>query len=277
MTNSVNTNPGAMIALQNLNRTNMELETVQNRINTGLEVAGAKDNGGIFAIAQRMRSNVSGYSAVTDSLNRAISSVDVALAAGEAISDLIIEMKEKALAAADTSLDTASRTALNEDFKALRDQIKVIVANAEFNGTNLLDNSIASITALANADGSNTITVNDENFVLGSTGSQVTIASNASFATATQADNIASQLGTSLDNVNASLARLGTKSKSLGIHSSFVTKLSDALTTGIGNLVDADLAKESAKLQALQVKQQLGIQALGIANQSPQSILSFFR
>lgn len=277
MTNSVNTNPGAMIALQNLNRTNMELETVQNRINTGLEVAGAKDNGGIFAIAQRMRSNVSGYSAVTDSLNRAISTTDVALAAGEAISDLIIEMKEKALAAADTSLDTASRTALNEDFKALRDQIKVIVANAEFNGSNLLDNSIASITALANADGSNTITVNDENFVLGSTGSQVTIASNASFATATQADNIASQLGTSLDNVNASLARLGTKSKSLGIHSSFVTKLSDALTTGIGNLVDADLAKESAKLQALQVKQQLGIQALGIANQSPQSILSFFR
>jgi len=277
MTNSVNTNPGAMIALQNLNRTNMELETVQNRINTGLEVAGAKDNGGIFAIAQRMRSNVSGYSAVTDSLNRAISTVDVALAAGEAISDLIIEMKEKALAAADTSLDTASRTALNEDFKALRDQIKVIVANAEFNGSNLLDNSIASITALANADGSNTISVADENFVLGSTGSQVTIASNASFATATQADNIASQLGTTLDNVNASLARLGTKSKSLGIHSAFVTKLSDALTTGIGNLVDADMAKESAKLQALQVKQQLGIQALGIANQSPQAVLSFFR
>ena len=262
MTNSVNTNPGAMIALQNLNRTNMELETVQNRINTGLEVAGAKDNGGIYAIAQRMRSNVSGYGAVTDSLNRAISTTDVALAAGEAISDLIIEMKEKALAAADTSLDTASRTALNEDFKALRDQIKVIVANAEFNGTNLLDNSIASVTALANADGSNTITVADENFVLGSTGAQVTIASNASFATATQADNIASQLGTTLDNVNAS---------------SFVTKLSDALTTGIGNLVDADMAKESAKLQALQVKQQLGIQALGIANQSPQSVLSFFR
>jgi len=277
MANSVNTNPGAMIALQNLNRTNMELETVQNRINTGLEVAGAKDNGGLYAIAQRMRSNVSGYGAVTDSLNRAVSSVDVALAAGEAISDLIIEMKEKALAATDTSLDTASRTALNEDFKALRDQIKVIVANAEFNGTNLLDNSLTQITALANADGSNTIAVTDENFVLGSTGGQITIATNASFSTATQADNLASQLGTTLDNVNASLARLGTKSKALEIHSSFVTKLSDALTKGIGNLVDADLAKESAKLQALQVKQQLGIQALGIANQSPQSVLSFFR
>lgn len=275
MTNSVNTNAGAMIALQNLNRTNMELEQVQSRINTGLSVAGAKDNGGIYAIAQRMRSEVSGYKAVQDSLNRAVSTVDVALAAGEAISDLIIEMKEKALAAADTSLDAASRTALNEDFKALRDQITTIVSNAEFNGTNLINNSTASITALANADGSNTITVLDENLAL--TGSVITIAATASFATATQADTIASQLGTSLDNVNASLARLGTKSKALEIHSTFVTKLSDALTEGIGNLVDADLARESAKLQSLQVKQQLGIQALSIANQSPQSILSYFR
>ncbi|MEN0651588.1 MULTISPECIES: flagellin [Hyphobacterium] len=275
MTNSVNTNAGAMVALQNLNRTNMELEQVQSRINTGLSVAGAKDNGGIYAIAQRMRSEVSGYKAVQDSLNRAVSTVDVALAAGEAISDLIIEMKEKALAAADTSLDAASRTALNEDFKALRDQISTIVSNAEFNGTNLINNSTASITALANADGSNTITVLDENLTL--TGSVITIAATASFSTATQADTIASQLGTSLDNVNASLARLGTKSKALEIHSTFVTKLSDALTEGIGNLVDADLARESAKLQSLQVKQQLGIQALSIANQSPQSILSFFR
>jgi|TARA_R100000455_G_C6250808_1_gene107511 flagellin len=275
MTNSVNTNAGAMIALQNLNRTNMELEQVQSRINTGLAVSGAKDNGGIYAIAQRMRSEVSGYKAVQDSLNRAVSTVDVALAGGEAISDLLIEMKEKALASADSSLDTASRSALNEDFKALRDQITTIVGNAEFNGTNLINNTVSQVTALANADGSNTITVLDENLSLG--GGIVTIAATASFATATQADTIASQLGTSLDNVNAALARLGTKSKALEIHSTFVTKLSDSLTEGIGNLVDADLARESAKLQSLQVKQQLGIQALSIANQSPQSILSYFR
>ncbi|HAQ35215.1 MAG TPA: flagellin, partial [Alphaproteobacteria bacterium] len=237
MTNSVNTNAGAMIALQNLNRTNMELEQVQSRINTGLAVSGAKDNGGIYAIAQRMRSEVSGYKAVQDSLNRAVSTVDVALAGGEAISDLLIEMKEKALASADSSLDTASRSALNEDFKALRDQITTIVGNAEFNGTNLINNTVSQVTALANADGSNTITVLDENLSLG--GGIVTIAATASFATATQADTIASQLGTSLDNVNAALARLGTKSKALEIHSTFVTKLSDSLTEGIGNLVDA--------------------------------------
>ncbi len=275
MMNSVNTNPGAMIALQNLNKSNMELQDVQNRINTGLEVAGAKDNGGIFAIAQRMRSQVAGYGVVQQSLDRGDATLDVAIAAGEAISDLLIEMKEKALAASDASLDTASRTALNEDFTALRDQIGTIVTNAEFNGLNLIDGSTDSFVALANQDGSNTLTVSSENMSL--SGSILTLSSTASFATATQADTIASQIETSLDNVNEALARLGTKSKSIDVHSTFVTKLSDSLDKGIGNLVDADMAKESARLQALQVKQQLGTQALSIANSTPQSVLSFFR
>ncbi|WP_203294142.1 flagellin [Maricaulis parjimensis] len=271
---SVNTNAGAMMALQNLNKTNMDLTQVQNRINTGLEVSGAKDNGGIYAIAQRMRSQVNGYSAVTNSLDLATSVTDVSLAAGEAISDLLIEMKEKALAAADTSLDTASRNALNEDFKALRDQITTITSNAEFNGTNLINGSITSISALANADGSNTITISDANLTLG--GGVVTVAAAASFASAGDASTLVTTIETSLDNLNASLAKLGTASKSLEVHKSFVTKLSDALETGIGHLVDADMAKESARLQSLQVKQQLGVQALSIANQAPSTIMSFF-
>lgn len=276
MYNSVNTNYGAMVALQNLNKTNMQLQTTQNRINTGLNIASAKDNGGIYAIAQRMRSEVSGYGVVQDSLNRGISTVDVTLAAGEAISDLLIEMKEKALAAGDTSLDSASRTALNEDFKALRDQIATIVENAEFNGLNLIDGSATDgFIALANATGSKTITVGTENLSL--SGAIVTLSSTASFGTASAASAIASQIGTSLDLVNGALARLGTKSKALEIHQVFVTKLSDALESGIGNLVDADMAKESARLQSLQVKQQLGIQALSIANAAPQSVLGFFR
>jgi flagellin len=272
---TINTNAGAMIALQNLNRTNQELETVQSRINTGLAVASAKDNGGVFAIAQSMRADVAGYKAVSNSIDLAVSTVDVALAAGEALSDMLVEMKEKALAAADSSLDTASRTALNADFTAMRDQLKTIIANADFNGTNLINGSTTGISALANADGSNNITVADEDLSL--SGSIVTIATNASFSTATQADNIASQIGTSLDNLSASLARLGTGSKALEIHKTFVGKLSDALEKGIGNLVDADLAKESARLQSLQVKQQLGIQALSIANSAPSAILGYFR
>ena len=102
---------------QNLNQTNRDMEQVQNRINTGLAIASAKDNGGVYAIAQKMRSDVAGYGAVGQSLDLAASTTDVALAAGEAIGDILIEMKEKALAGSDNSLDTASRTALNEDFK----------------------------------------------------------------------------------------------------------------------------------------------------------------
>lgn len=272
---TVNTNSGALVALQNLNATSRSLETVGRRISTGLKVASAKDNGGAFAIAQKLRGDVRGFDVVKGSLSRVGSAVDVASAAGQAISDLLIDLKEKALAATDTSLDTTSRNALNEDFKALRDQIKTIVSNASFNGTNLINNSTASISALANSDGTAVITVLDEALQL--SGSIVTVTTTESVNTVTNAKAALTAVKASLTNVNASLARLGTKSKALNIQSDFVTKLSDALTASIGNLVDADLAKESANLQALQVKQQLGVQALSIANQAPQTILGFFR
>ena len=273
---TINTNPGAMIALQNLNQTNSDLQQVQQRINTGLAISSAKDNGGVFAIAQSMRADVAGYKAVGQSLDLAQSTVDVALAAGEAISDLLVEMKEKALAGADSSLDTASRNALNEDFKALRDQIGTIVDNAEFNGTNLINGTqTGGISALANADGSNTLNVGQEIMSLG--GTNVTVAATASFTTAAAASGLVATIETSLDNLNTALAKLGTGSKSLEVHKTFVGKLSDSLEKGIGNLVDADLAKESARLQSLQVKQQLGTQALSIANSAPSNILGYFR
>ena len=271
---SVNTNYGAMVALQQLNKTNMALTETQGRINTGLKVSSAKDNGAIYAIAQGMRADVKGYGVVEDSLNRANSTVDVAIAAGGAISDLLIDMKEKALAASDTSLTATQRAAFNEDFKALRDQISTIVSNAEFNGVNLINGSTAQITAFANADGTSDITVLDENLSL--SGAIVTLTSTASLGTATISSGLIGTIETSLSNLNQALARLGTASKALTIHSEFVTKLRDTLESGIGNLVDADLAKESAKLQSLQTKQQLGVQALSIANQSPQIITQLF-
>ncbi len=274
---SVNTNYGALVALQNLNATNTELQGVQNRINTGLRVASAKDDGGIFAIAQNMRSDVSAFGAVKNSLDRAISTTDTALAAGQAVSDLLVEMKAKAVAAKDASLDTASRTALNEDFKALRDQIGTIVSNAEFNGANLIKGGATDVTAIANADGSNTITIGAEVMALGATGSVVTLTAGEVIDTVTKAGSVLTAIETSLNNLNASLSRLGTGSKSLEVHKSFVSKLSDELEKGIGNLVDADLAKESARLQSLQVQQQLGVQALSIANSAPNTVLSLFR
>src|SRR5580658_3859712 len=163
---SVNTNPGAMQSLQYLNETNDQLNATQNAINTGMSVASAKDNGAVFAIAQDMRGDVAGYSAVSGSLDRASSSVDVAMSAGQSISDLLIQMKQQALAASDQSLDTASRNALNEDFQALAAQITSIVQNAQFNGFNLINGSTKQISALASSDGAHKITVAAENMSL---------------------------------------------------------------------------------------------------------------
>jgi flagellin len=275
MVMSVNTNVGAQVALQNLNATNAQLTTTQNRINTGKSVANAKDNGAIWAIAQGQRADIGALNAVKQSLDRGVAAVDVAMAAGESVSDLLVQMKEKALAATDASLKTAARAALNEDFKALRDQIASVTSNADFNGINLLKTGATGFSALANAQGTATLTVGAEILALGST--NVTVTTTQSIDTITKATTSLSAVSASIDKVSGALARLGTKSKALSTHVTFVGKLSDALEAGVGNLVDADLAKESAKLQALQTKQQLGVQALGIANQTPQLVLSLFR
>ena len=275
MSSSVNTNIGAMVALQNLNATSSELMSTQTRISTGLKVANAKDDGAAYAIAQTQRATVSSLDAVKDSLSRGTSVVDVAMSAGSSVSDMLTQLKEKALAASDTSLDTTSRTALNSDFTSIRDQITKTLSNATFNGINLVNGSLTNITALANADGSGKITVNAQDMSLG--GSVVTLSAAAGFSTATSAAALLTTIDTSISNVSSSLASLGTSSKALENHLSFVGKLQDSIQAGIGNLVDADMAKESAKLQSLQTKQQLGVQALSIANQSTGTVLSLFR
>ena len=272
---SVHTNTAAMIALQNLNKTNEDINGVQNRINTGLKVAGAKDNSSVFAVAQGMRSDIGALTSVQTSLDRAISIGDVALAAGEAISDLLIEMREKATAAMDPSIDTFARQAYDSDFKSLIDQVSVILSNAEFDGANLLNGTITDgIAFLADADAARTVTLNAQNMSL--SGAIITLATTASLGTVSLATAAVDAIRVSLDNVNQALANMGSDVKKMEAHRTFVGKLMDSLTEGVGNLVDADLAKESARLQALQVKQQLGVQALAIANSEPQIILSLF-
>ena len=274
MSFSVNTNTGAMVALQYLNQTQGQLAQTQSAINSGMTVATARDNGAVFAIAQNERAQVAGYQAVTSSLNNGTSSIDVALSAGQSISDLLIQMKQQALSASDASLDTASRQALNSSFQALLGQITTIVTNATFNGFNLVNGSTQQLTALASADGSRRITVAAQNMSL--SGSVVTVATAASISTMASASTLVATIQTSLTNVDAALAKLSSGAAKFSIQGTFVQKLSDTLTTGIGNLVDANMAQESAMLQSLQVKQQLGVQALSIANQAPQTILSLF-
>jgi flagellin len=275
--NSVNTNVGALVALQNLNSTNSQLATVQSHINTGLKIASAKDNGAIWAIAQNQRATSTALDSVKDSLQRGISTTDVAISAGSTVSDLLTQMKAKALASADTSLDTNSRNALNADFKALRDQIAKTVSNADFNGVNLVKSGGVSIAALANADATSKITVNAQDLSLGGATLTTNIGTTASIGTVATASAMIGYLNTAISNVSTALSKLGTGSKALSNHLDFVGKLQDSIDAGVGNLVDADLAKESARLQSLQTKQQLGVQALSIANQGSSILLGLFR
>ncbi|UYY78822.1 flagellin [Sphingomonas sp. R1] len=281
---SVNTNVGAMAALQSLNATQKDLSTTQSRINTGLAVSSTKDDSATYTIAQGLRSDLGGLKSVSSSLSRAKSVTDVAVAGAEQISDIVNQMKAKAYQAADAGQTTDSRTQLNNDFVALRDQITTIVNAANFNGTNLLKTGGGSVTALQSLQDSNTATtawnpdslsVSNQGLDLG--GSTITISSSATISTQSTAQSMIDTITTTQSNLTAVLGRLGAASRKIDAQQAFTSKLSDVIDSGIGNLVDADLAKESAKLQALQVKQQLGVQALSIANQAPQTITSLFR
>jgi flagellin len=304
MTTSIHTNTSAMIALQNLNRTNEQLASTQSRVNTGLKVQGAKDNAAVWAVAQGQRADKGSLEAVTTSLNRATSIADVSLAAGEQISDILLELKQKATAAADPSQSAATRASYNQEFQSLLSSIQSFADNAIFDGANILDGTATTdLTFLASADGNETIAMKRQNLTLVGLG----LAANSYDSnTATAAiDAWTNNAGTPEDEtlLNAApdlltqekakfalqrvddaiavassrLSELGAQAKQIERHTTYVGKLSDSLEAGIGNLVDADLAKESARLQALQVQQQLGVQALSIANQAPQMILSLFQ
>ena len=205
--------------------------------------------------------------------------MDVAISAGQTISDILNQIKSKALAGSDTSLDTVSRKALNNDVLALISQIQKITSTADFNGTNIIKTGGSSIYALANASGASKLTV--KGLLLGIGGSAnatgIVFTATSSFTTATTAATFLSLVNTSISQVNASVAKLGTGSNALSTHLNFINSLQDSLSQGVGNLVDADVAKESANLTALQTKQQLGIQALSIANASKSTLLSLFR
>jgi flagellin len=277
---SVNTNAGAMAALQSLSATNKKMDTTQSRINTGLAVSSTKNDSAKYTIAQTLRGDLGGLNAVSSSLNNAKSVTDTAIAGAEQISDILNQMKSKAYEAADAGLDADSRTAIDKDFTALKAQIKTIIESSEFNNTNLLDGtaagthtkSVAALQSLKVTSGTDTLDVANQGFE-----TSVHDAIATGIGAQADAEAMVGTLDGIIKVVNTSLSDLGAASRKIDGQLSFTSKLSDVVTAGIGNLVDADLAKESANLQALQVQQQLGVQALSIANQAPQTILSLFR
>jgi len=275
---TLNTNQSAMIALQNLALSNSQLDKVQKRISTGLNVSDALDNAGVFAVAQRMRADVKAYDAVSQSVSRGTNIVNVALAAAEGISNLLIEMKNKAVAAADPSLTNANRILYDQDYQALKSQMLTMIDSATFDGFNLIDKS-PPVPATDDLQVLTEPTANPANAIniAALDVKSVTTATLGGLTSLTNSQAEVTAINTALDAVSGNLATLGGAAAKLDAHSVFIVKLQDALNTGIGNLVDADLGRESARLQSLQIKQQLSTQALSIANQRPQQILALFR
>lgn len=272
---SILTNNSAMVALQTLKSVNSNLAKTQDMISTGKEVSGAKDNAAIFAISKVMESDVSGFKAVSDALSLGESTVAVALAGAEQITNILNEMKETVVAATGENMDHAK---LEADVTEMTAQITSIIAASQFNGTNLLDTAGGDIDILSSidraADGSVTaaaITVASVDFEAGLDLSDIDV-SDAAAAT-TSVALLEAHIQTAVDGA----AALGASSKRIEGQNEFVGKVMDAMKSGIGTLVDTDMEEASARLQALQVQQQLATQSLSIANQAPQAILSLFR
>ncbi len=271
--NSINTNPASFVALRNLNSVNRTLDTIQNRVSTGLKVTGALDDASNFAIAQGIRGELKGLSAVTQGLNNAKGIGKVAIAGATGISDLLSDIRQKTTELSNEGITSAQRSILENDFDQLLSQAANFIDNAVFNGVNLLDTAAASpdINTLSNLNGG-TLTLTGQDLrtrTLSLAGVSLGSASAAQAVINNQFSNLESV-------VNSALGSLGAEVRALELQTTFIEQISDATEEGLGNIVDADLARESARLTAKQVQQQLSIQTLGIANQRPQTLLGLF-
>jgi flagellin len=269
--NSVNTNAGALVALQNLNSINRKLDSTQNKVSTGYKVIGAEDNASSFAIAQGIRGDIKAYQAVSQGIANAKGTTQIALAGTNAISDLLGDLQAKITEGLNPGNNTQQQAILQADFSNLITQINQFISSASYNGRNLLSSGSTNAGVISNIDGS-TIAVRGN--------SQVTAASTllaAQAITSTSAALLAlSAVNLARSTVATALGNLGADTRTITFQDDFIGKVSDAQEIGLGGIVDADLAKESAKLQAYQVQRQLSIQTLSIANSNPATLLGLF-
>lgn len=292
---SILTNSSALTALQTLASTNKALETTQNRISTGLRIGEASDNASYWSIATSMKSDNKANSAVQDALGLGAGKVDTAHTAINDIKDQVDKMKTLLISAQGASLEDQQK--ISTEITAIQGQIKSSATNANYAGANLLVNDGAAtedlkVVASYNRVGTD-VTIDTVDVaaadvqVLDTAGTGGIVggllASTFFDTTGTTALDSAA-IKTALESVETALGKLTTGAASLGAaksrietQTSFISKLSDSVEKGVGQLVDADMNAESARLSALQTQQQLGIQALSIANSSSQSILSLFR
>ena len=296
--NSVNTNVTAYFALQSLNANNSALAATQKQISTGYRVADAVDDGGAFAVAQKVRSDVGALTSVNQQLGTAKGLVSTALSSLTSISNVIGTAKATLVKIADQSISNTQRSDYIATFQQLVKQVADDVDNSTYNGQTLLGAASGPVAATSKTVINNevgattTLTAQDVSALpstlaalIGGTFSR-SAAGVDSFGTPTPATAQttalaalqpaggydAAQIG-----VNSQLNDAGGTSNYLDAQITFNGSKIDSLNSGLGALIDADLTKESAQLQSQQIKQQLGTQALSIANQSPQSLLSLFK
>jgi len=269
---SILTNTSSMVALQTLKGLNKGMAKVQDEISTGLKISTAKDNSSSWSIASTMNSDVSSYKKLGESLTSASAMVGVARTASEQVAGLLKQIQEKVVQA--DGADADSLTKLQDEVDALTDTIVSIATSAQYNGINLVsaagtdqDVLVSVIRDDAGALTSEKLTVTAQD--LETLGAAITLTDDAD-------DNL-DAVDTLLDDANTAAAAFGAAQIRIDAQSAFLSKQADALKSGVGALVDADMEEASARLAALQTQQQLGIQALTIANQAPQNILSLFR
>ncbi len=308
---SILTNSSAMTALQNLAMTQKNLTTTQSQISSGLRVASASDNAAYWSISTTMKSDTGALSAVTDALNLGSSVVSTATAALNSTITLLNKMKDDVLTAQTSGTD---KTQVQTDITAQQSSLINIMASASFNGVNLLDGSTSSANVVSsfsrNSTGATTIgtiAIDTSGIALSSVaapggllGASLSVTSamgtggvtgtaagglyasdsilafNISSASSTDLSTLSTAIDAAIKSVTTAGATLGAVSTNITNQSSFVSSLSDAITSGVGSLVDADMNVASTRLQALQTQQQLGIQSLSIANQNSQLILKLF-
>ena len=280
--NSVNTNINAQIALQSLNMTASQLATTQKTISTGFRVADATDDGAAFAVAQRVRSDVGALTSANQQLGNVKGLISTTVTGLTSTSNTLKEAREVLVKLADSNTLGDQRTQYAAQYQSLIANVKTFLQDAGYNNKSL----VGDITGSNGTFGSVAVIRNE----VGATYGIATFGGSAFFAsvnfTSTQlnaADSVVALITSSGTFLNA-LSTLGTQLNTYGAASNYVdNQISynndkmDSLNGGLGSLIDADLAKESAKLQALQIRQQLGTQALSIANQAPQSLLSLFK
>ena len=280
MSNSIVTNPEAFVALRNLERTNEKLSKTQERLSTGLKVTSATDDASNFAIAQGVRGDVRALGAITQGLNNSKGIGEIALAGVTAISDLLQDIRQKLTELANGGLTTAQRVIVKADFDKLMSQAYGFVSNSNFNGRNLLISNASNVNTISNLNGTNLTLTARSGASSGVTHLIRSLAAATLGTTGAASDSvnaqsvIVAQYNALETEINTSLGALGAEIRALKFQTDFLTTVNDSTEIGLGNIVDADLARESAELTALQVRQQLGVQVLGIANQQPQILLN---